>query len=323
MESTIYIRRGPGHNFIDFGQTIPLCLAKDDTSHKMDKIQKITRSQLRYVVPAVHQDYEPCILPSGMLLRFVFHSSWGDPYYIGLDKLQIMSVSSSSKYSPLVIRGEQVAAGPISLQCLPGMQNDGRVPRNLFECCRDGQHATRGGWLAPLAASLAYDYNSLALSDGLRSGHENELHVLMDQPTIISGIRIWNYSKTPKRGVREVSVYLDDRLIIRSGLHIVESQRVIGSQEASSSPSSSTHQCLLFSNDFEAVQCEKSHVIYGGRTEQDVLYINDGEVRANSQALYKAPDPSAPGIWDAQGSNLMAKRPKTASTDMESFHSSS
>lgn len=38
------------------------------------------------------QDYETPFLPAGQLIKMVIHSSWGDPYYVGLDGFDILDV---------------------------------------------------------------------------------------------------------------------------------------------------------------------------------------------------------------------------------------
>ena len=46
-----------------------------------------------YVSPSVRQDYETQLLPSGMLWQFTLHSTWGDPFYIGLDGLDFFDAT--------------------------------------------------------------------------------------------------------------------------------------------------------------------------------------------------------------------------------------
>jgi hypothetical protein len=55
-------------------------------------------------------------------------------------------------------------------------------------------------------------------------------------------------------------------------------------------------QAILFTNDPRIVQKEKDCVAYCGRTEQDVLCIDDGKVKVRSQAMHAKPDPTAPGV---------------------------
>merc|ERR1712196_577235 len=53
-------------------------------------------------------------------------------------------------------------------------------------------------WLAPLA-----DGNSVP----------NCIEFVCDGPTVVACLRVWNYSRTPGRGVRDVEMYFDDLLV--------------------------------------------------------------------------------------------------------------
>lgn len=43
----------------------------------------------------------------------------------------------------------------------------------------------------------------------------NSLVVTFNNPVAVSAVNIWNYSKTPTRGVREIEVFCDDALVFR------------------------------------------------------------------------------------------------------------
>ena len=43
----------------------------------------------------------------------------------------------------------------------------------------------------------------------------NTIYILFEGQVIVSAINIWNYTKTPNRGVREVEISLDDKIIYK------------------------------------------------------------------------------------------------------------
>lgn len=332
------LRRAPGHSLYDFGQVVPFLPPASATPGAAP-----TGHSTSYVSPPVRQDYETPMKPVGMLLKFVLHSSWGDPYYMGLDRLEVVGGDGA----PIPLRRDQVAAAPHSLRSL-GL-DDTRVPENLAEpvklppkptkttaalaaarAASDTAALAAGSWLTPLTVSLAMDEESEHGQYGAagRAAHpmahaydvppsgENELYILFDQPTAISTVRLWNYSKTPERGVREVSVWFDELLIHRTGLSMAASHD--GGHQTARPDTTTPHadgfggcQSLVFTNDPAIVRQEKALVAYCGADEQDVLCIDERQVSVRSKWMNQLPDPSSHGVWDSQRSQFNANRPTT------------
>jgi hypothetical protein len=65
-------------------------------------------------------------------------------------------------------------------------------------------------WLAPFVNPKA----ELNLING-RHFRCNTIVISFEKPLIFSAVKFWNYAKTPARGVRELEIYLDDRIIYK------------------------------------------------------------------------------------------------------------
>ncbi len=64
-------------------------------------------------------------------------------------------------------------------------------------------------WLAPF---INPHFGEKEL-DLLNKFKQNIIYIYFEKPIIISAINIWNYTKTPSRGVREFEISLDDKII--------------------------------------------------------------------------------------------------------------
>eukprot|EP00644_Phytophthora_capsici_P011978 jgi/Phyca11/106376/e_gw1.12.777.1 len=149
---------------------------------------KYSSSEPRFAVrPSIsgHHDEIP-VLPSGKWLQIEILSTWGDPYYVGLNGVEIFD--HCGELVTFQDSVNQVTACPESINVLEENSDDPRVPKNLV----DGMNFTCDDlhmWLAPYTAGEAH-YVLLEL----------------DSSVSISMVRIWNYNKSRThtcRGIRQ------------------------------------------------------------------------------------------------------------------------
>ncbi|KAK2174806.1 hypothetical protein NP493_776g01041 [Ridgeia piscesae] len=127
-------------------------------------------------------------------LKLNFTATWGDPHYLGLTGLEVVGKEGEA----LPINLNMLNADPRDLHVLPGYETDDRTLDKLI----DGTNVTTSDehmWLVPLT-----------------EGENHWLTVTFAEATEMTGLRLWNYNKSPEDTYRGVSIRQGDILLQRS-----------------------------------------------------------------------------------------------------------
>jgi len=186
----------------------------------------------------LQQQYETPVHPCGFVFRFVLVGTWSDVHYIGLDGIELCDLSGAS------LRPKRAHSNHGSVRNLKGMENDIRTEENL---CHGHPGKSGRMWLAPLVR-----------------GQPNTVELFFDEPTQIAFIRLWNYSRTPGRGARDIEFYVDDLLVY---------QGILRQAEATSQDKSC--ESVLFTTNAEIVASQRQHV-YVPTADELFTCIDDG-----------------------------------------------
>jgi len=266
------LRKGPGHCHFDFAQDI-LFSQEEELHERKDRAKEDSRGR---------QDLEGLLLlPTGFVFQVRLLSTWGDPYYVGLNGIEFYD-----EYGVKIPLDENnVTAYPHSVNVLEGMENDARTPDKLVDGVNDTYDASHM-WLAPVFPGIV-----------------NVVYVVFDSPIALSMIKIWNYSKTGVRGVKQFSILVDDLLVYNGILpQVTHHTRAILPQI----DLPIHHHTILFTDDEEIFETAPKNVLskVASDIEQDVQMTNEKSVvnpYVNPTSAGKTVDP--------------AKRPMTSVTN--------
>jgi hypothetical protein len=99
-------------------------------------------------------------------------------------------------------------------------------------------------WLVPFKFTRSHAAANCADKNSYKRD-PNFISLIFEQPKAISAIKLWNYSKTPSRGVHEFEIVVDDKPVYRGFIKKAPEN----DEELSRLPNRDFSTIVLFTND--------------------------------------------------------------------------